>query len=92
VKPWFHPEAGPVIDGHDSFEDGWIYHPSEPDIPEGWPEAIYVIKKGTPLSFTFESPSASALSDRIAALAAGVRAACHKSFVKACAELERVDG
>ena len=79
VSPWFKPEPGPLIDGHDSYEPGWIYHPSEPDIPEGWPEAIYVIKKGCPLSFTFESPSSSPLEDRVAALAAGVRAACHES-------------
>lgn len=79
VKPWFHPEPGPVIDGHDAYEAGWIYHASEPDIPTGWPEAIYMIKKGCPLSFTFESPSASPLAERVAALAAGVRAACHES-------------
>lgn len=79
VSPWFNPEPGPEIDGHESYEPGWIYHPSEPDIPEGWPEAIYIIKKGCPLSFTFESPSSSPLTDRVAALAAGVRAACHES-------------
>lgn len=84
VSPWFQPEPGPLIDGHDSYEPGWIYHPSEPDIPEGWPEAIYIIKKGCPLSFTFESPSGSPLTDRIAALAAGVRAACHESCLEFC--------
>lgn len=84
VQPWFKPEPGPEIDGHVSYEPGWIYHPSEPDIPTGWPEAIYVIKKGCPLSFTFESPSSSPLEDRIAALAAGVRAACHESCLTFC--------
>jgi len=91
VSPWFKPEPGPVIDGHDAYEDGWIYHASEPDIPEGWPEAIYLIKKGCPHSFTFETPSSSPLADRIAAHAAGVRAACQKTFVEACAKTQMVN-
>lgn len=86
VSPWFKPEPGPEIDGHESYEPGWIYHASEPDIPTGWPEAIYLIKKGTPHSFTFETPSSSPLPDRVAALAAGVRAACQKTFVETCAK------
>ena len=86
VSPWFKPEPGPIIDGHESYEPGWIYHASEPDIPEGWPEAIYLIKKGCPHSFTFETPSSSPLEDRVPALAAGVRAACEKTFVEACAK------
>ncbi|MBK1883050.1 M14 family metallocarboxypeptidase [Luteolibacter pohnpeiensis] len=76
VSPWFHPEPGPEIDGHTCHEPGWIYHSAEPDLPESWPEAIYLAKKGCPLSFTFESPSSSPLEPRIASLAAGVRAAC----------------
>ncbi|RYD26351.1 MAG: succinylglutamate desuccinylase [Verrucomicrobiaceae bacterium] len=86
VEPWFKPEPGPIIDGHESYEPGWIYHASEPDIPEGWPEAIYLIKKGCPHSFTFETPSSSPLADRVAAHVAGVKAACQKTFVKRCAE------
>lgn len=86
VSPWFKPEPGPLIDGHDIYEPGWIYHVSEPDIPEGWPEAIYLIKKGCPHSFTFETPSSSPLSDRIAAQVAGVKAACEKTFIDTCAK------
>ena len=76
VAPWFKPEPGPEIDGHPCTGPGWIYHPAEPDLPESWPEAIYLAKKGCPLSFTFESPSSSPLTHRIPALAAAVRAAC----------------
>lgn len=76
VSPWFPPEPGPQIDGHDSREDGWIYHAAEPDLPEGWPEAIYLAKKGCPISFTFETPSRAPLGQRVAAHAMAVRAAC----------------
>ncbi len=76
VRPWFPPEPGPEIDGHQSREPGWIYHAAEPDLPEGWPEAIYLAKKGCPLSFTFETPSHAALEQRVAAQAAAVKAAC----------------
>ncbi len=76
VAQWFSPEPGPVIDGHAATAPGWIYHASEPDVPEGWPEAIHLAKKGCPLSFTFETPSRAPLPHRVAAHAAAVRAAC----------------
>lgn len=76
VGTWFAPERGPEIDGHDVRADGWIYHAAEPDLPEGWPEAIYLAKMGCPISFTFETPSLAALPLRVAAHVAAVRAAC----------------
>ncbi len=76
VSPWFPPESGPEIDGHEPREAGWIYHPAEPDLPEGWPEAIYLAKAGCPVSFTFETPSHAALGQRVAAHMAAVKAAC----------------
>lgn len=76
VKPWFAPEAGPEIDGHEARTPGWIYHAAEPDLPEGWPEAIYMAKIGCPVSFTFETPSHAPLAQRVAAHAAAVRAVC----------------
>jgi hypothetical protein len=75
VSPWFPPEAGPDIDGHAPREAGWIYHEAEADVPEGWPEAIYLAKLGCPLSFTFETPSHASLDARVAAHCAAVRAA-----------------
>lgn len=60
-------ESKKVIDDHEVRCEGWIYHEAEADIPEGWPEAIYVAKNGCPLSFTFESPSALAMKHRVAA-------------------------
>jgi hypothetical protein len=76
VEPWFQPEPGPVIDGHDISGPGWIYHVAEPDLPEGWPEAIYLAKMGCPISFTFETPSRAPLHHRVAAHTAAVKAAC----------------
>lgn len=60
-------EAEEIIDDHQVREQGWIYHECKADIPDGWPEAIYVAEHGCPLSFTFESPSALAMNHRVAA-------------------------
>jgi hypothetical protein len=76
VSPWFMPEPGPMIDGHEISGPGWIYHTAEPDLPEGWPEAIYLAKNGCPISFTFETPSHAPLQHRIAAHMAAVKAVC----------------
>jgi murein peptide amidase A len=78
VKPWFAPDPGHTIDGHESRGPGWIFHAAEADVPEGWPEAIFLAKLGCPLSFTFETPSHAVLADRVAAHCAAVRAACRK--------------
>lgn len=75
VAPWFDPEDG-VIDGHEVREPGWIFHSTEPDLPDGWPEAIFMAKqRKCMLSFTFETPSQAALPERIAAHCAAVQAA-----------------
>jgi hypothetical protein len=76
VRPWFAPEAGDEIDGHSPRGPGWIFHTAEADVPEGWPEAIFLAKLGCPLSFTFETPSDAPLVSRVAAHRAAVRAAC----------------
>jgi murein peptide amidase A len=75
VKPWFPPEPAALIDGHDIREAGWIYHAAEADLPENWPEAIFLAKRGCPVSFTFETPSANCLQDRVAAHVAAAKAA-----------------
>lgn len=75
VKPWFEPDAGHEIDGHSPRAPGWIYHEAEADVPEGWPEAIFLAKLGCQLSFTFETPSHAPLDQRVAAHLAAVRAA-----------------
>lgn len=64
VAPHFPHEPGAEIDGHEVRAPGWIFHCAEADLPESWPEAIYLAKNGCPLSFTFETPSQSALSER----------------------------
>lgn len=74
VGEWFEPEPGGEIDGHEARGPGWIFHAAEADVPEGWPEAIFLAKRGCPLSFTLETPSRAALSARVAAQVAAVRA------------------
>jgi len=64
-----------VIDDHQVRQPGWIYHESEPDEPERWPEAIFLAKIGCPLSFTFETPSSAPLERRVLAHKAAMRAA-----------------
>ena len=81
AEPYFRPEPERVIDGHEVTELGWIYHSEHPDLPEGWPEAIFLAKLGCPLSLTFETPSAAPL---------GLRVQCHEAVVReAVARWER---
>lgn len=75
VAPWLPREPAERIDDHDIREAGWIYHSAEADLPDLWPEAIFLAKRGCPLSFTFETPSAAPLADRVSAHIAAVRAA-----------------
>ena len=72
ISKYFPPEPGPEIDGHEVREPGWIYHHADADLPESWPEAIFMAKRGCPLSFTFETPSEAPLESRIAAHIAGL--------------------
>lgn len=66
-------EPNAVIDDHDVREPGWIYHAAEADLPDHWPEAIFLAKLGCPLTFTFETPSSLPLVQRIEAHCAAVR-------------------
>lgn len=74
VAPWFPPEPQQSIDDHLVREPGWIYHAAEADLPDMWPEAIFLAKRGCLRSYTFETPSRAAPSARVAAHAAAVRA------------------
>lgn len=76
VAPWFGVETSRHIDGHETRQPGWIFHPPEADEPDGWPEAIYLSHLGCPLSFTFETPSRAEFQARVAAHQAAVNAAC----------------
>jgi protein MpaA len=67
VRPEFPPEPGLLIDDHAVTGPGWIFHPADSDFPGDWPEAIYVAKRGCPLSFTFETPSVMTWESRVAA-------------------------
>jgi len=67
VHPIFPPEPATVIDDHEVREPGWIFHEPEADLREQWPEAIWLAKNGTAVSYTFETPSGQRLEDRIRA-------------------------
>jgi hypothetical protein len=75
VRPWFPPEPEALIDDHETRAPGWIYHRADADLPDLWPEAIFLAKRGCPLSFTLETPSSGELESRIAAHVAAVKAA-----------------
>lgn len=61
------------IDGHDTREPGWIFHPAVPDLEDAWPEAIYLAEQRCPLSFTLETPSSRPLDERVS---------CHVGVVR----------
>lgn len=61
-------EDGPLIDGHEIRDAGWIYHGKDPDEPMGWPEAIFLSHRGCPLSYTLETPSKAPLEKRVKCL------------------------
>jgi len=86
ARPYFDIEPEALIDDHEVREPGWIYHSSEPDIIEGWPEAIFVAKNGCPLSYTIETPSSTDLRQRIDCHKATVRCAVEAAFVSATAK------
>ena len=73
VAPVFPKESGELIDGHEVRGPGWIYHCAEADLPDAWPEAIWLAKRGCPLSFTFETPSQARLVERTRAHIAAFR-------------------
>lgn len=74
VEPLMAIEPMTVIDDHVTRAPGWIDHRPEADIPEQWPEAIFLAKRGCPLSFTFETPSQAAkLEQRVAALSIAIQ-------------------
>lgn len=77
AAPFFPPEPENIIDDHEVTKPGWIFHPDYPDIPEGWPEAIYLSRMGCPLSLTFETPSSKELVKRVA---------CHQAVVRCAVE------
>lgn len=68
-------EDGAIIDGRDSIAPGIIRPVSDPLLREQWPEAIYLRNHHTNLSYTFESPTVLPFAVRMAAQAAGLRAA-----------------
>jgi protein MpaA len=67
-----------LLDGHIPTQRGFISHESTPDEPDGWPEAIWLVRHFPLLSYTLETPSGQSLTKRID---------CHCQFI-ACAAKE----
>lgn len=68
-------ESSAIIDGRESAAPGIIRPVSDPLLRAQWPEAIYLRRNHTTLSYTFETPTALPLEQRIATQAAALRAA-----------------
>jgi protein MpaA len=68
-------EMSTVIDGREATGPGLIRPVSDPLLRNDWPEAIYLRHNHTTLSYTFETPTALPIEQRIAAQAAALRAA-----------------
>nr|WP_281375593.1 M14 family metallocarboxypeptidase [Haloferula luteola] len=83
VAPWFPPEPEASIDDHATREPGWIFHEAEADLPEHWPEAIFLAKRGCPISFTFETPSSADLAKRVSAHVAAFGAVADSTAIPA---------
>jgi hypothetical protein len=67
-------DLSPVIEGRDA--RGGIIRPNQdPTSRPQWPEAFYLIRNKTRLSYTLEAPSDFPLATRVPALVAGVNAA-----------------
>lgn len=59
------PEPEDVIDDHDVREAGWIDHSPRADLPNHWPEAIFLAERGAGVSYTLETPSSLGLMQRV---------------------------
>ncbi|GAB5560843.1 MAG: hypothetical protein SynsKO_24900 [Synoicihabitans sp.] len=68
-------EPGEEIDGRPVTEPGIIRPESDPALRELWPEAIYLFAHHTDWCFTFETPSAAPLAQRLDAQIAACKAA-----------------
>lgn len=72
VAPVMPIDAATVIDGRPIDEPGIIRPVSDPLLRENWPEAIFLRRHHTTLSYTIETPSALPLAHRVQALRAAV--------------------
>jgi murein peptide amidase A len=68
-------EAAEVIDGRPADEAGIIRPESDPALRVTWPEAIYLFNHHTHTCYTFETPSAKPMQDRVAAQLIAMRCA-----------------
>ena len=68
------PEPADEIDGHSTDAPGIIRHRPEADLPEEWPEAIWLASIWPHLSYTLETPSSFPLDRRVD---------CHKAVARA---------
>lgn len=73
-------ECAAVIDGRESCARGIIRPVNDPLAREQWPEAIYLRAHHTVLNYTFETPSAFPLEQRVAAHRAALECALGLAF------------
>jgi len=65
MAPRFPLQADGPVDGHELAAPGFISHPADPDEPDGWPEAIWIVRHFPALSHTYEAPSSKPLDLRV---------------------------
>lgn len=65
IQVRFDVENAALIDGHVPTQPGYIYHPPKADLPEEWPEAIWLVNRAPCLSLTFETPSSREFNERV---------------------------
>ncbi len=80
----FAVDTSEKIDGHVPTAAGYIHHPPEADLPEEWPEAIWLVKNFSCLSLTFETPSTADFAQRVAMHVAAFQSAVEE-FLKVVA-------
>jgi hypothetical protein len=68
-------ENAAIIDGREATGPGLIRPVSDPLLRDSWPEAIYLRHEHTTLSYTFETPTALPLEQRVVTQCAALRAA-----------------
>lgn len=68
-------DPSPVIDGRDISEPGILRPVLTPEERPDWPEALWLIRHRSPLSYTLEAPSDWPMDARVEALKRAVRAA-----------------
>jgi len=82
VKHRYPISTAEVLDGHKVTFPGYILHPPQADVPEEWPEAIWLVNRAPCISLTMESPSRANFHDRVCMHQISIEAAVEKLLTR----------